>query len=363
MTPAGESHASYGPSHIRIGGVASPAGHPAPRMGRMSKTIVNCLPLTDTEQRDFMLALADVRRPGDDIRIEFAGDPRQRGMMGWKANVPERLRAEATAVIGNIAPGECTQYPRLEWLQTWSAGVDRYLAPGVLPAGVTLTNATGAYGQSVAEHLFAMMMALMKNIPAYARQQNDRRWHDLGPALTPCDATVLVIGTGDIGSCFARLCKAVGAHTIGVRRDPAAPADGIDDMHGFADLDALLPGADVVALAVPSTPQTRHLIDGRRLVMLKSTAVLLNAGRGDAVDPIALSRALAEDQLHGAGLDVTEPEPLSADSPLWAEPHCLITPHVAGGNHLAATEGRIIAIALENTRRYVAGGPLTNVRR
>lgn len=324
----------------------------------MSKMIINCLPLTDEERQAFCNAV-----DGTGVRQEFVGVASQRGMMGWKAIVPPELRGEATAVIGNIPADECAQYPHLEWLQTWSAGVDRYVAPGVLGEQVQVTNATGAYGQSVAEHLFAMMWSLMKNIPMYARQQTESRWHDLGAALSPAGATVLVIGTGDIGSHFARLCKAVGAHTIGVRRDPSRPADGIDDMHGFDELDALLPEADVVAMAVPATPDTHHLIDGRRLMLMKSTAVLLNAGRGTAIDPRALARALAEDQLHGAGLDVTEPEPLPADSPLWHEPHCLITPHVAGGNHLSSTEDRIIRIALGNVRRYAHGEPLANRRR
>lgn len=324
----------------------------------MSKMIINCLPLTDEERQAFCDAV-----DGTGVHQEFVGIASQRGMMGWKAIVPPELRGEATAVIGNIPADECAQYPHLEWLQTWSAGVDRYVAPGVLGEQVQVTNATGAYGQSVAEHLFAMMWSLMKNIPMYARQQTESRWHDLGAALSPAGATVLVIGTGDIGSHFARLCKAVGAHTIGVRRDPSRPADGIDDMHGFDELDALLPEADVVAMAVPATPDTHHLIDGRRLMLMKSTAVLLNAGRGTAIDPRALARALAEDQLHGAGLDVTEPEPLPADSPLWHEPHCLITPHVAGGNHLSSTEDRIIRIALGNVRRYAHGEPLANRRR
>lgn len=322
------------------------------------RLIVNYLPLTDQERQVFAEAAGDVPQ-------EFVGDSKQRGMMVWKAGVPApaSLCERATAVIGNIPPSECSRYPRLEWLQTWSAGVDRYVADGVLPERTMVTNATGAYGQSVAEHLFAMMWSLMKNIPVYARQQNERRWHDVGAAFSPQDATVLVIGTGDIGSHFAGLCKAVGSRTVGVRRDPSQSANGIDEMHGFDDLDALLPEADVVALVVPAAADTYHLIDARRLSSMKSTAVLLNAGRGTAIDPVALTFALREDQLQGAGIDVTEPEPLPADSPLWDEPHCLITPHVAGGNHLASTERRIIAIALDNVRRYAAGEPLANRRR
>ncbi|PST49025.1 hydroxyacid dehydrogenase [Bifidobacterium callitrichos] len=321
-----------------------------------NKLIVNCLPLTDEERQAFVSAAGDVPQ-------EFVGNPAERGTMVWRAQVPDELRSRATAVIGNIAPDECAQYPNLAWLQTWSAGVDNYVVPGVLPESTRVTNASGAYGQTVSEHLFAMMWSLMKNLPMYARQQGEHRWHDLGRALSPEGATVLVVGTGDIGSHFAGLCKAVGAHTVGVRRNPAKPADGIDEMHGFDELDELLPTADVIALVVPAAPDTFHLIDGRRLTMMKSTAILLNAGRGTAVDPIALARALAEDQLHGAGLDVTEPEPLPKDSPLWDEPHCLITPHVAGGNHLEVTERRIVAIALENVRRYATGEALTNVRR
>ena len=327
-------------------------------MSTLSTLIVNCLPLTDKERQAFLEATEST-----DVRQEFVGRPIQRGMMGWKAEVPQELRAEATAVIGNIPPSQCPQYSRLQWLQTWSAGVDAYLKPGVLPDSVTVTNATGAYGQSVAEHMFAAMWALMRNLPMYARAQSEARWHDLGAALTPAGATALIIGTGDIGSHFGALCKAAGAHTVGIRRDPTRPADGIDDMHGFADLDALLPQADIIALAVPAAADTTHLIDQRRLFSLKSTAVLINAGRGSAVDCRALAEALAADQLHGAALDVTEPEPLPADHPLWREPHCLITPHVAGGNHLKATEDRIIAIALDNVRRYAHGEPLRNVRR
>ena len=191
----------------------------------------------------------------------------------------------------------------------------------------------------------------------------ERRWHDVGRALSVRGSTMLVVGTGDIGSHFASICKAMGANTLGVRRDPTRTAEGIDRMYGFDMLDSLLPRADVVALSVPAADDTYHLMDARRFSLLKSTAVLINAGRGTAVDALALDRVLSEDQLHGAAIDVTDPEPLPVGSPLWNEPHCLITPHVAGGNHLEVTERRIIDIALENVRRYVAGEPLTNRRR
>ena len=320
------------------------------------RLIVNCLPLT-AEERERFLAAA----PG--VRQEFVGVPSCRGAMVWKAVVPEDLRAGATAVIGNIPPQEASGYPRLEWIQTWSAGVDGYLKPGVLADGVMVTSASGAYGQSVSEHLFALMWALMRHLPVYRDQQREGVWADLGRATSPVDATVLVIGAGDIGSHFARLAHGVGSRVLGVRRNPARGAEGFDAVHGFDELDSLLPGADVVVSVVPSTPDTHHLLDARRLALLKPGAIVLNGGRGDAVDPDALLEALRSGALGGAGLDVTEPEPLPADHPLWREPRCVITPHVAGGMHLEATERRIIDIALGNVAAYAAGRDLRNRRR
>ena len=115
-----------------------------------------------------------------------------------------------------------------------------------------------------------------------------------------------------------------------------------------------------MALALPSTPQTRHIIDGRRLEIMKSTAVLINAGRGDAVDCMALARALDENDIFGAGLDVTEPEPLPEDHPLWSQPRCLLTPHVAGGAHLASNVDKILEICLDNLHRFMDGRSLRN---
>lgn len=317
------------------------------------KLIVNCLPLTESEKAQFTRAARGVPQ-------EFVGDSTQRGSMNWSARIPKEFRASVTAIIGNVPPEECSQCPRLEWLQTWSAGVDKYQRPDVLQPGSMLTNASGAYGQSVSEHMFAMMWALMKNLHVYAGNQANADWTDAGRALSPSGMTALVIGTGDIGSHFARLCKSVGMETIGVRRNPSVEAEGIDHTIGCESLEQALPYADVVAMSVPSTPATHHLLNADRLALLKPEALVLNAGRGDAIDSEALAAALAGNELRGAGLDVTEPEPLPADSPLWHEPRCLITPHVAGGNHLEVTERRIIAIALGNVRCYANGQSLDN---
>ena len=212
----------------------------------------------------------------------------------------------------------------------------------------------------MSEHLFALLLALMKRLPSYRDQQNRALWRDLGPVKTLLGAQVLVVGTGDLGSSFARLCQTLGARTSGVRRDPAKPAAGIECMYGFEALDTLLPAADVVALTLPQTPGTVRLFDKARLLRMKGDAILLNGGRGSCVDGQALAEVLADDRLWGAGLDVTDPEPLPPEHPLWRQPKALITPHTAGGNHLADTERRIARIALDNLRRYLAGEALRN---
>ena len=320
------------------------------------KLIVNCLPLNESERQAFAKAARDVPQ-------QFVGRETHRGDMVWPVEVPDELKYRATAVIGNIPVSEVGRYARLEWLQTFSAGVDPYLRPGVLPRGVMVTSASGAYGQSVSEHMFAMMWALMRNINRYASNQRDRRWEDAGRALSPQGGIALIVGTGDIGSHFARLVQGVGMRTFGVRRHPEVPAEGMEKMYGFERLDALLPLADVVALAVPHSPQTHHLLDAKRLAKLKDTAIVINAGRGDAVDADALAAALRENRIWGAGLDVTEPEPLPESSPLWGESRCLITPHVAGGNHLETTGDRIIGIALNNVSRYARHQEFINLAR
>ena len=223
-----------------------------------------------------------------------------------------------------------------------------------------LTNATGAYGQSVSEHMFAMMWSIMKNLHIYAVGNPNAAWQDAGRVISPDGKTALIIGTGDIGSHFALLCKSGGMSTIGIRRNPTVEAPGIDHMVGFESLDDVLQYADVIAMCVPSTPSTHHLLNAERIAKLKTDAIVINAGRGDAIDTQALADALANGMIRGAGLDVTEPEPLPAASPLWSEPKCLITPHVAGGNHLESTERRIIAIALGNVRCYANGQSLDN---
>ena len=261
--------------------------------------------------------------------------------------------------MGFVPPADLKTFPRLKWVQSWNAGVDPYLVPGVLPEGVVLTCAAGAYGPAVSEHLLAMLLAIYKRLPAYRDQQNARTWADLGHVRSLRGQTVLVGGTGDIGRHFAALCRALGAKTVMGLHRTDAPAEGFDQTFPLSEIDKPLPQADVVALALPHNGDTAGLMDRRRLLLMKPDAVLLNAGRGSAIDCAALSEVLSQGHLLGAGLDVTDPEPLPPDHPLWSAPRALITPHTAGGyNHMQVTLDQLQALFLDNLGRFLSGQPL-----
>ncbi len=274
---------------------------------------------------------------------------------------PEDL-AGVTVMLGNPSVEALRQGGQsLRWMHTRSAGADQYLENGVLSEQTRLSSSVGAYGLSVSEHLFAMLLAIMKRLPQYRDNQAKALWQRVGTARTLQGAQVLVGGAGDIGSSFALLCKAMGAKTLGIRRNIHQPVPGIDSLHTLAELDDLLPQCDVVALVFPRSQETDNLMTYERILRMKPDAILLNGGRGTAVDCAGLAQAMAEGHLYGAGLDVTEPEPLPAGHPLWKEPRVLITPHVAGGNSLDITAVKIADIALENLKHYLAGEPLNNL--
>ena len=312
------------------------------------ETILHLLPLT-AEQQDAFRAAA----PEDEQLFLPTHDRR------GAADIPQDWRARTTILMGYVPPADLKRFPRLKWVQSWNAGVDPYLVPGVLPQGVVLTCAAGAYGPAVAEHMLAMLLAVYKRLPGYRDRQHRHTWEDLGPVQSLHGKTVLVGGTGDIGSAFARLCRALGAaRVLGLHRSDR-PAEGFDQAFPLSALDGLLPQADVVALVLPHTAETAGLMDRRRLLSLRPDAVLLNAGRGTAVDCAALAEVLSSGRLLGAALDVTDPEPLPPDHPLWDAPRVLITPHTAGGyDHMALTLSNLSALFLDNLRRWRQGQPL-----
>lgn len=267
----------------------------------------------------------------------------------------------AQVILGNVPAAMLHGSPALEWLQTNSAGVEAYIQPGVLAGDTLLTNATGAYGLAIAEHMLGMLLELFKKLELYRDAQKSGAWQSQGAVKAVYGSTVLVLGMGDIGGEFAARCKALGAKVIGVRRSPRPCPEYADEVHLLEDLDSLLPQADVVAITLPGTDATRGLMSRERLAKMKEGAVLLNVGRGFIVDTEALCDALERGHLSGAGVDVTDPEPLPPTHRLWNIPTAVVTPHISGFYHLRETHERIVGIFLENLRHFQAGEPLRNL--
>ena len=267
----------------------------------------------------------------------------------------------AQVILGNVPAAMLHGSPALEWLQTNSAGVEAYIQPGVLAGDTLLTNATGAYGLAIAEHMLGMLLELFKKLELYRDAQKSGAWQSQGAVKAVYGSTVLVLGMGDIGGEFAARCKALGAKVIGVRRSPRPCPEYADEVHLLEDLDSLLPHADVVAVTLPGTDATRGLMSRERLAKMKEGAVLLNVGRGFIVDTEALCDALERGHLSGAGVDVTDPEPLPPTHRLWNIPTAVVTPHISGFYHLRETHERIVGIFLENLRHFQAGEPLRNL--
>ncbi len=263
------------------------------------------------------------------------------------------------AVFGNPSIEEIAKNPKLKWIQTVSAGVDMYMK-GDFPSNILLTNATGSYGLAISEHLLAMHLSLTKKINLYRDNQKQNIWKNLGPVKAISGSTVLVLGMGDIGSDYAKLAKAMGAYVIGVRRTDSNKPDYVDELYLTEDLHKALPKADVIAVCLPGTAKTAKMINADTISMMKDGVIILNIGRGSIIDTDALCDALDSGKIGGAGLDVTDPEPLPSEHKLWNYDNVLITPHISGGFNQEKTRTKMIDIFFDNLHKFMNNERLQN---
>jgi phosphoglycerate dehydrogenase-like enzyme len=274
--------------------------------------------------------------------------------------VTQKMVKDADIIIGNVPPEYIKGSKKLELMQCSSAGVVAYTVPGVVDPDTILCNSTGAYGLAISEHMIAELLELIKNLNKYYVNQVNHQWKDEGPVRSIWGSTTLVLGAGDIGSEFAQKMNALGSTVIGVRRHRTEAPAYMKAVYTMDEADGLLKKADFVACCLPGTKETCHFFTPERLKKMKRSAILINIGRGSLVASDVLADALKNHVIGGACLDVTEPEPLPSDSPLWDAPNLILTPHVSGFYHLNETHERVIRIALHNLKAAVEGTPFIN---
>ncbi|MBM4070609.1 MAG: D-2-hydroxyacid dehydrogenase [Planctomycetes bacterium] len=247
------------------------------------------------------------------------------------AEIRDARLKDAVAVYGLPPIEQIQSAPKLRWIQLISAGVPWDLCPVARGRGITVTNLSGLYGTTIAEHALAMMLQLSRNLHIAFAQQQRRIW-DRTLRETMRDlhgATLGIVGAGDIGQSIARLCRALGMRVVGCRRTPQ-PTPYVDQVYPIGDLQAMLAECDVLAVAAPLTAQSENMLGTAEFAALKRGAIYINVSRGGIAQEQALLAALQSGHVAAAGLDVFAVEPLAPDHPFWSMPQVLVSPHYSG---------------------------------
>jgi len=293
----------------------------------------------------------------DRLRQEF---PQVRFVVAKGQAELAREITDADALLGRLPPELLAEAKQLRWIQSMGAGVERLLFPELVASKIVVTNAQGLYTPQISEHVLAMMLAFARDLPTVLAWQRAHTWK--GGEVRPfCleGQTLGVVGLGGIGGELARKAHCLGMRVIGLRRRPGSKPPYVDVLVGPDGLDTLLRESDHVAVCTPLTAETEGLIGERELRLMKPTAFIYNIGRGKIIQGKPLERALIEGWIAGAGLDVTDPEPLPPDSPLWDLPKVLITSHTSGTE--PQNPERQYRLLAENLRRFLHGEPLRNM--
>ena len=273
----------------------------------------------------------------------------------------DALLAEADVIYGLRLPRNMLERcPRLKWVQVTSAGVDRYLSRAFRRSTVVLTNASGIHATPIGEFVLGQMLMFVKGTPLCFELKQRKEWRRYRSGVLR-GKTVGIVGLGSIGREVARLSRAFGMEVLAIRRSTprAARARNVDRLLPREQLPRLLAESDFVVIALPHTRETDGLIGEKELAMMKSTACIINIGRGRIIDEDALVRALSENRIAGAGLDVFATEPLPPDSRLWDLPNVLFSPHVSGD--MEDYDRQATQLFCDNLRRYLEGKRLFNV--
>lgn len=254
--------------------------------------------------------------------------------------------------------------PNLKLVQMTWAGTDIYTR-GEIPfpsAHMNLCNARGAYGMVISQFVIGQILSIMLHFKTYHLNQEREIWQRKGNIKSLEGAKVLIFGAGDIGTNTAKRLTGFDAYTIGVCRDTTKARPYFNELTTLDNARKYLPEVDVIVCCIPNTKDTEGYFDADTLKLIKNDAIIVNVGRGNFIDNIALNEELNNGHLFGAALDVTNPEPLPENHPLWSNPRCFITPHASGVGfgHLDKTVDLIADIAIRNIKHYIAGEELEN---
>ena len=266
----------------------------------------------------------------------------------------------ADAIIGNPTLAVVRAAKKLKWVQITSAGVKPYLYPELVESEVVMTNAQTLSSAAIADHGFAMLLALTRKLNHFIPDRVNETWRAGGYGLEELEGkTALVIGTGGIGSNVARRAKAFGMTVIGVDPEEFPPRLSFDHMVYPDRLDTVIPEADAVFVCAPHTKDSEGMIGPGQFELMKRGSYFIALSRGKVYDMPALVKALDSQQLAGAGVDVTDPEPLPKGHPLWKFENAIITPHVATQGLLGSKLR--LEVYKENIARFAGGEKLRNV--
>lgn len=249
----------------------------------------------------------------------------------------------------------------LKWLQSDADGIEEVLKPGCLREEVIFTNATGAYGETIAEHVLTQLLMLYKNCMPYFENQKAGSWRIEGRIKMIKGSVVTIVGFGDLGKKIAVRLHALGATVRGVKRSAGEKPDYLEALYTTDDIDKALEGADVTILSLPGIPSTENMFDRNRIFSLKKGSYMINVARSTVWDQQAMMDALRSGHLAGVSTDVVHPEPPPADSPLWDTPNLIVTPHSAGGLVSDLNIDACVQIFLDNLEAYATGAKLKNM--
>jgi D-3-phosphoglycerate dehydrogenase len=267
---------------------------------------------------------------------------------------------DAEVLYGSCREETFAALSNLKWIQSSSAGMDKQLYDAIKDSDVIVTNAAGLYATHVADQAFALLLGLARNIDQFTRSQDKHEWgRGRRPLIEIGGFTICIVGMGGIGRQMAQRAKGFGMYVVSVDPYLKGAPDTVDELLPMDRLADAMSRADVVMIACPLTAETRHLISAENLAVMKPTAYFINVARGPIHNEPDLIEVMKAGKIAGAGLDVTEVEPLSKESPLWDIENVIITPHVAGGSQHRLR--RITEFFCENLKRYVNGESLQNV--